>query len=112
MMETKDNFETNHPEGVKNEIECLRNEIRSHDYKYYALDSPEISDREYDDLFRKLERFENQYPQFVSPDSPTQRVGGQAIEKFAQMTHAIPMLSLANIFYSGELIDFDARIKK
>jgi DNA ligase (NAD+) len=111
-MLAEKNSQINSPDNFKDEIDLLRREIRHHDYMYYVLDTPEISDREYDDLFRKLECFENQYPQFRSPDSPTQRIGGEAIEKFVQMTHAIPMLSLANIFDSGELFDFDARVRK
>jgi DNA ligase (NAD+) len=111
-MLSQDNSQTNSPDDIKDKLEFLRSEIRRHDYRYYVQDAPEISDKEYDDLFRELERLENQYPQFQSPDSPTQRVGGEASEKFAQITHAIPMLSLTNIFDSGELIDFDARVGK
>ncbi|MCX5873550.1 MAG: NAD-dependent DNA ligase LigA [Deltaproteobacteria bacterium] len=99
-------------EEIQNEIERLRNLIKRHDYLYYVMDSPEISDTEYDRFFRELELLEKDYPQFLSLDSPTQRVGGAAIEKFDQMTHAIPMLSLSNIFDEGELIDFDSRVRK
>lgn len=99
-------------EEIQIEIERLKNLIKRHDYLYYVMDFPEISDTEYDRLFRELESLEKDYPQFLSPDSPTQRVGGAAIEKFDQMTHAIPMLSLSNIFDAGELIDFDSRVRK
>jgi len=99
-------------EGFQAEIERLRGLIRHHDYLYYVLDAPEISDKEYDTSFKRLEQLERDYPQFLTPDSPTQRVGGVAIEKFEQMAHATPMLSLSNIFESGELIDFDSRIRK
>lgn len=111
-MLKEDNVRPSSSDDVRDKILRLRSEIRHHDYLYYVLDAPDISDREYDELFRKLELLENRYPEFMSSDSPTQRVGGEATEKFAQMTHAIPMLSLENIFDSGELVDFDARVKK
>ncbi len=97
---------------IDDEIENLRRVIREHDYKYYVLDSPEITDQEYDGLFRKLQDLEQQYPELITPDSPTQRVGGQPLEKFSQIGHAIPMLSLSNIFDESELLEFDARTKK
>ena len=99
-------------EHIRYEIERLRNLIRHHDHLYYALDDPEISDREYDKLFKELEQLENYYPEFLAPDSPTQRVGGVALERFEQVTHMTPMLSLSNIFEEGELIDFDSRVRK
>ena len=98
--------------SVSREVEALREEIRRHDYSYYVLDSPEISDREYDRLFRKLEELEAAYPTLVTPDSPTQRVGGQPLEKFGQVQHALPMLSLSNVFDEGELREFDQRVKR
>jgi DNA ligase (NAD+) len=94
------------------EIERLRELIRRHDYLYYVLDSPEISDAEYDSLFRRLEELEAAHPELVTPDSPTQRVGGQPLEKFGQAPHAIPMLSLSNIFDERELLEFDARVRR
>ena len=100
------------PSSVLHETEGLREEIRRHDYLYYVMDSPEISDREYDRLFRKLEELEAAYPTLVTPDSPTQRVGGQPLEKFGQVQHAIPMLSLSNVFDEGELREFDQRVKR
>ncbi|HZK34391.1 MAG TPA: NAD-dependent DNA ligase LigA [Bacillota bacterium] len=92
-------------------MEDLRDKIRYNDYQYYALDQPLISDGEYDSLMRELVRLEKEYPEFHSPDSPTQRVGGQAIEGFSSIAHSTPMLSLANAFNSGELLDFDRRVR-
>jgi DNA ligase (NAD+) len=111
-MGSEINFPTDRSNNAQAEIERLRDLIRKHDHLYYVMDSPEISDREYDVLFRKLERLENEYPEFVTPDSPTVRVGGKALEKFDQTSHAMPMLSLSNIFDERELIDFDARTRK
>jgi DNA ligase (NAD+) len=98
--------------GIVDEIDDLRNQIRHHDRLYYVMDSPEISDAEYDRLFRDLEDLEKKYPALVTPDSPTQRVGGRPLEKFGQIEHGMPMLSLSNIFDEQELADFDARIKR
>lgn len=100
------------PSSVLQEVETLREEIRRHDYLYYVLDNPEISDREYDRLFRMLEELEATHPTLVTPDSPTQRVGGQPLEKFGQVQHALPMLSLSNVFDEGELREFDQRVKR
>jgi DNA ligase (NAD+) len=97
---------------IVSEAEQLRQEIGRHDHLYYVLDQPEITDSEYDKLFRKLEELETDYPELVTPDSPTQRVGGQPLEKFGQVRHAQPMLSLSNVFEEGELIEFDARVKR
>ncbi len=97
---------------IVHDVDELREEIRHHDHLYYAMDSPEISDREYDRLFRRLEDLERAHPALVTPDSPTQRVGGEPLEKFGQKEHATPMLSLSNVFDEGELLDFDARIRK
>ncbi|MBI5251399.1 MAG: NAD-dependent DNA ligase LigA, partial [Desulfomonile tiedjei] len=77
-----------------------------------VLDEPEITDAEYDRLFRNLQGLEKQYPELVTPDSPTQRVGGQPLEKFGQIRHVIPMLSLSNIFDEKELLEFDERTKR
>ena len=112
MMDPGKDHQTDRLEDIHAEIERLRNFIRHHDYLYYAMDAPEISDREYDTSFKKLERLERDYPQLLTPDSPTQRVGGAALERFEQITHASPMLSLSNIFEVGELIDFDSRVRK
>lgn len=107
--------EQTHRQGDANlarELEELRELIRYHDQRYYVLDSPEISDEEYDRLFHKLETLERAHPHLVTPDSPTQRVGGAALEKFAQIAHASPMLSLANVFNEEEFLDFDRRVRR
>src|SRR3989337_3229480 len=84
-------------------VEELRSQIAYHDYRYFVLDSPEISDAEYDELVRELRRLEEQYPQLITPDSPTQRVGGQPVESFGIVEHRVPLLSLANAFNEAEL---------
>ena len=97
---------------IKKEIEELREEIRKHNYQYYVLDQPLVSDYEYDQLMRQLIKFEQGHPQFVTPDSPTQRVGAKPLEQFMTAQHLSPMLSLSNAFSEQELLDFDQRIKK
>lgn len=74
----------------------LRREIERHNRLYYVLAAPEISDREYDALYRELETLEARHPELATPDSPTRRVGGEPLEAFAPVPHAVPMLSLAN----------------
>lgn len=93
-------------------INNLREEIRYHEYRYYVLDSPEISDAEYDQLMKKLERLEKENPELITPDSPTQRVGGEPLESFAKVEHSTSMLSLSNAFNDGELRDFANRVYK
>ena len=90
----------------------LRRLLNYHNYRYYVLDSPEISDEEYDRLFRELQDLEAAYPDLVTPDSPTQRVGAAPLEAFATHTHREPMLSLSNAFSEDELRAFDTRIKR
>ncbi|MCD6574662.1 NAD-dependent DNA ligase LigA [Candidatus Aerophobetes bacterium] len=99
-------------EEVKKEIEKLRKEIRYHDYRYYVLDEPEISDAEYDKLMRRLQELEKEFPDLVTPDSPTQRVGAPPREEFGTVRHSIPMLSLSNAFEETEVYDFDRRVRK
>jgi DNA ligase (NAD+) len=89
----------------------LRDEIRHHEHAYYVLDQPEISDAEYDALFLDLRRIEEERPALVTPDSPTQRVGGEASEQFAKVRHRSPMLSLQNAFDEGEIRAFDKRVR-
>src|SRR5215469_11916641 len=93
------------------EIEKLREELRHHEYRYYVLDTPEISDAEYDALMRKLQALEQEHPELVTPDSPTQRVGGSPREGFIKVRHSSPMLSLDNALNNGELRDFDRRVR-
>ncbi|OQX87434.1 DNA ligase (NAD(+)) LigA [candidate division KSB1 bacterium 4484_87] len=99
-------------EQAKEQISQLRKQINYHNYRYYILDEPEISDAEYDRLMRKLQALENQFPELITPDSPTQRVGAAPLEAFESYTHATPMLSLDNGFDEGEIREFDARLRK
>jgi DNA ligase (NAD+) len=92
------------------EIEALRHELRRHEHLYYVLDKPAISDAEYDELMRKLQALEAQNPELLSPDSPTQRVGGKPREGFVKVRHTSPMLSLDNALNEQELRDFDRRV--
>jgi DNA ligase (NAD+) len=92
--------------------EALRAQIRHHDHRYYVLDAPEISDAEYDRLFRELQDLEEKHPELVMPDSPTQRVGAAPSERFEKARHLRPMLSLANAFDADEVRAFDARVKR
>src|SRR5438270_7510162 len=94
------------------EIETLRQELRRHEHLYYVLDRPEISDAEYDSLMRRLQALEAEHPELVSPDSPTQRVGGKAREGFIKLRHSSPMLSLDNALNEAELRDFDRRVRE
>ncbi|OGP52944.1 MAG: DNA ligase (NAD(+)) LigA [Deltaproteobacteria bacterium RBG_13_52_11] len=90
----------------------LRRELEYHNYRYYVLDDPEISDAEYDALMRELEGLEEEYPELKTPISPTQRVGAAPLEEFGQVTHTVPMLSLTNAMEEGAVIEFDQRIKR
>jgi len=99
-------------DSVKRKIEKLRQQIRHHDYLYYVFIQPEISDKEYDDLLRQLEDLETKYPQFISPDSPTQRVSGQVVEEFKTVRHRQKMLSLDNTYSFDELADWGERVYK
>ncbi|EGV18364.1 NAD-dependent DNA ligase LigA [Thiocapsa marina] len=88
----------------------LRTEIARHNYRYYVLDDPEIPDAEYDCLFSELQALETRYPELMTPDSPTQRVGAEPLSAFAQVRHRLPMISLANAMSDEELIEFDRRV--
>ncbi len=94
------------------QINTLREKINNHNYHYYVLDNPKISDFEFDELFRQLQSLENNHPEFITSDSPTQRVGSSPISEFKTLTHSIPMLSLANAMDKNALIEFDLRLKK
>ena len=97
---------------IQARLEALRREIDYHNYRYYVLDDPEIPDAEYDRLMRELQALEQAHPELVTPDSPTQRVGAQPLERFAEVAHRIPMLSLDNAFSDAELDDFDRRVRE
>jgi DNA ligase (NAD+) len=94
------------------EIEKLREELRRHEHLYYVLDAPEISDAEYDTLMHRLQALEAQHPELVTPDSPTQRVGGKPREGFVKVRHSSPVLSLDNALNETELQDFDRRVRE
>lgn len=96
---------------AKNALARLREEIRRHDYLYYVLAQPELSDSEYDRLYKRLEQLEEENPQWITFDSPTQRVSGQPTKEFANVAHISPMLSLSNTYSEQELLEFDTRIK-
>jgi len=91
--------------------EELRRQIEHHNYCYYVLNEPQVPDAEYDRLMRALENLEREHPELITPDSPTQRVGGMAAGGFAEVRHATPMLSLANAFEESEVKDFDQRVR-
>ncbi len=99
-------------ESAAKAIEVLRRQIEHHNYRYYVLDEPQISDSEYDRLMRELQALEAGHPDLVTPDSPTQRVGARPAQGFAEVRHAVPMLSLDNAFSEQELRDFDRRVRE
>jgi DNA ligase (NAD+) len=99
-------------ETIKKQIEDLRGQIRHADYQYYVLSEPEISDKEYDDLMKKLHNLEKRNPQFITPDSPTQRVSGAALEGFSTVRHKVKMISLDNTYSIDELKEWEEKIKR
>jgi DNA ligase (NAD+) len=107
MVHNSDNYK-----DIIKKIEELREKIRNHNYRYYTLDDPIISDTEYDQLMKELADWETEYPQYINSSSPTQRVGLEPVSEFSKVTHIAPMSSLANAFSSEELRAFDQRIKK
>ena len=90
----------------------LRDEIDRHNYQYYVLDDPLISDSAYDRLLRELEGLEAQHPELITEDSPTQRVGAKPLEAFSSVVHPVPMLSLGNALDDHELEEFDRRVRE
>lgn len=97
---------------IKQRIAKLREQINRHNYLYYVLDAPEIPDSEYDRLLRELEQLEQQHPELIVPESPTQRVGAAPLSEFAEVKHRMPMLSLNNAFDEQEVEDFDRRARE
>src|SRR5881398_964788 len=93
-------------------VETLRRDITEHDRLYYEKAAPVISDREYDRLYKELVDLETEFPELITPDSPTQRVGGKPLEAFAQIGHRIPMLSLDNTYSEEEVANFYARVTR
>jgi DNA ligase (NAD+) len=100
------------PESARKRSEALRRELAGHDHRYYVLAEPSISDEEYDGLMRELQALEATHPSLVTPDSPTQRVGGQPTKEFATVVHDPPMLSLANSYSEADIRDFDRRVRE
>lgn len=96
--------------AIQVQLDNLRQQLRHHNYRYYVLDDPEIPDAEYDALFRELQTLEAAHPELITQDSPTQRVGAAPLAAFAEVKHALPMLSLGNVFSEEELRAFDKRI--
>ncbi|MDO8536509.1 MAG: NAD-dependent DNA ligase LigA [Candidatus Omnitrophota bacterium] len=99
-------------DNIKKELEILREKIIKNDDLYYVLNKPLISDQEYDRLYRKLKDLEGANPELITPDSPTQRVGGRPAEGFAVVKHIVPMMSMDNTYSAGELREFDERVRK
>ncbi|MCW9031944.1 MAG: NAD-dependent DNA ligase LigA [Gammaproteobacteria bacterium] len=97
---------------IQQRLNALRDEINAHNYLYYVLDNPEIPDSEYDRLLGELSDLEQQYPEFITADSPTQRVGSTPLDSFAEVKHEIPMLSLGNAFSDQDMEDFDRRVRE
>ncbi len=102
----------NELEKAAQRVEELRREIARHNYLYYTLDAPEITDAQYDELYRELEAIEKANPDLITPDSPTQRIGGEVRKEFATVKHAVPMFSLDNAFTLDALREFEARVRK
>jgi DNA ligase (NAD+) len=100
------------PKEIAQRVAELRDNIDYHNYRYYSLDDPVVPDSEYDRLLRELESLEKQYPELITPQSPTQRVGAAPVEVFGEIVHTVPMLSLGNAFEEQELIDFDRRVRE
>src|SRR6056297_1488270 len=99
-------------EEAKKRIQNLREEIEEHNYKYYVLAQPEISDFEYDTLMNELIQLEEQFPELKDDNSPSQRVGSDINKEFKQVRHRYPMYSLSNTYSEEEIKDFETRIKK
>jgi DNA ligase (NAD+) len=97
---------------IRERIESLRRALHHHNYRYYILDDPEVSDAEYDAMMQELIALESQWPELVTPDSPTVRVGAPPLSKFETAAHSIPMLSLENGFEDQDILKFDARVKR
>ena len=95
---------------IQEEISKLVSLLNKYSYDYYVEDNPQISDTEYDTLYKQLEKLEEKYPEYILENSPTQRVGEKVLDEFEKITHKVPMLSLSNTFSTEDLRDFDARV--
>ncbi len=100
------------PQEVAARVQELREQINYHNYRYYVLDDPVISDAEFDRLLRELVALEQRYPRLLTPDSPSQRVGAAPLEKFETVRHRLPMISLENAFSEAEVREFEARLQR
>lgn len=100
------------PQEIQTETAKLREELENHNYFYYVLDQPQISDAAYDNLMRKLQQLEESYPELIVPESPTQRVGGKVAAQFLPIKHKVPLLSLANAYNEDDLSLFEERLKR
>src|SRR6202142_2422895 len=100
------------PAALQKKIESLREKIRHHEYLYYVQDNPELTDADFDKLMNELKRLEADHPELVTPDSPTQRVGGKPREGFVKAKHSSPMLSLDNAYSEEELRDWERRVQE
>jgi len=102
----------NAPKGIEKKIEALREAIRHHEYLYYVLDDPKIMDAEFDQFMIELKKIESEHPDLITPDSPTQRVGGKPREGFLKAPHSSPMLSLDNTYSEDELRNWERRVRE
>ena len=98
--------------GYQREMASLREKLSEANYRYYVLDDPTMADYEYDRLLRRLEELEREHPEEITPDSPTQRVGGEALESFRQVEHAVPLESLQDVFSQEEVEEFTGRMEE
>ena len=96
----------------REEIKELRRKLTEHGYRYYVLDDPSIPDHEYDLMNRRLEELEAEHPEEITPDSPTQRIGGKTLDGFVPYTHEVPLESLQDVFNAGEVADFCERMEE
>ncbi|HEX3015655.1 MAG TPA: NAD-dependent DNA ligase LigA, partial [Desulfobacteria bacterium] len=99
-------------EEARKRVEVLRKEIAEHNYRYYVLDNPSITDAQYDRLMQELLKLEGMFPELLTPDSPSQRVGGLSLKEFDTVRHTVPLLSLANAFGPEDLREFDRRVRQ
>ena len=112
QLQEDTNFFLKHHQTKAEKTEALRNVLRFHEYRYYVLDDPIISDYEYDELYKQLEQLENEHPDLITPDSPTQRVGSSLNQVFPTVQHLVPMLSLDNSYNADDLLDFDRKARE
>jgi len=99
-------------DSAKHRIDELTQQLRQHNYNYYVLSKPTITDSDFDSLLKELEELEKKFPEFLQPDSPTQRVGGEPTKDFKSVVHKYPFLSLSNTYSEQEIRDFDTRVRK